>query len=188
MGADTERFHIGGGQLHPGAALPGGVVGGGKGNAIHGDGTEGRIVIVDAEGRSAAEGDRLVGAGEEHRAGGLRGDDNNRAAGGGLYGSGVGGVGFIKIAILTNGAAVFVNMVGFPLLLVAAACDRANPLMPLRIDRLINELGMTVIQLAAVTSFCMANILVEALIDLPTGPFVRLYDAFIVLIFAKQAL
>ena len=79
-------------------------------------------------------------------------------------------------------------MVGFPLLLVAAACDRANPLMPLRIDRLINELGMTVIQLAAVTSFCMANILVEALIDLPAGPFVRLYDAFIVLIFAKQAL
>ena len=90
VGADAECFHIDGGQLYPGAALPCGVIGGGKDDAIHGDGAERCIVIVDAEHRSAASGDRLVRAGEEHRTGSLRGDDNARAAGGGLYESGGG--------------------------------------------------------------------------------------------------
>ena len=90
VGAGGQRLRAGCGQFYPSAAIPSGVIGGGKDDAIHRNGAERCIVIVDAEHRSAASGDRLVRAGEERRVGGLRGDDNARAAGGRLCGGGVG--------------------------------------------------------------------------------------------------
>ena len=90
VGAGGQRLRVGCGQLHPSTSLPSGVIGGIKDDAVHSNGAERRIAIVDAEHRRAANGDCLVGAGEERRVGGLRGDDNARAAGGRLCRGGVG--------------------------------------------------------------------------------------------------
>ena len=123
VGTRGQRLRVGCGQLHPSTSIPGGVVGGGKDDAIHGDGAERCIVIVDAEHRSAASGDRLVRAGEERRVGGLRGDDNARAAGGRLCGGGVGrpaggafavlvGVAFHRTKRPANALAVMLSVIG----------------------------------------------------------------------------